>query len=563
MSAESADIVVIGSGVAGTAVVTKLLMANPKASIIMLEAGGKLKMRDFGHFQNFMITGKLPQDSREIYDSTYDMTYMDRDRPGENVCEGDTTVPLYGSRMFAYGGSTGHWGGWSFRMKPEDFRLRSSLPDSVIQRYPHLIDWPIQYEDLEPYYGEAEHYIGVSGNSEDQTVPRSSRYPYPEFPYTLEDGEVIKALNAMEKPIAFSHLPIARHGFSEKLSHSHAPCQTTGLCKYCPFGARFVAANYLDDLKEHGDYPGFEIRQNAIVEKLLLGSATRVSGVEYLDGPRGKTKTILAGTVVIASGAIEGPKLMMVSKSEHYWRNGIGNDNDLVGRFLVTHPYYFFQAEVPSNLAMLQPQMGFPTLVSRHFDSIEEQARGKFIIVHPSSSPKVDISREMRAGRTSEEVMKKVTDKVRMQLQGIVEVFSRKENRVELPKNLDDRNRFGVRQSKITHNRPSDFDNRMLQIKDTLGEIFKKMGAGDIREENKVSWRADHAGCTTRMSESPADGVVDRDLKVHGVDNLYVCSNSSFSSLGAVNPTLTLTALSLRLGKHLSEKIYPFAQPPS
>jgi len=56
------------------------------------------------------------------------------------------------------------------------------------------------------------------------------------------------------------------------------------------------------------------------------------------------------------------------------------------------------------------------------------------------------------------------------------------------------------------------------------------------------------------MADDPAQGVVDRNLKVHGVWNVYVCSNGSFSSLGAVNPTLTLTALSLRLAQHLLEQ---------
>jgi len=147
----NADIVVIGSGVAGTAVVTKLLEANPKASIVMLEAGGKVRMRDFGMFQNFMVTGKLPQDSRTIYDSTYDQSYPDRDTPGENTANGDTRIPLNGARMFAYGGSTGHWGGWSFRMKREDFELASRLRAQGITN-PHVIDWPISYDTLEEFH---------------------------------------------------------------------------------------------------------------------------------------------------------------------------------------------------------------------------------------------------------------------------------------------------------------------------------------------------------------------------------------------------------------------------
>ena len=69
-----------------------------------------------------------------------------------------------------------------------------------------------------------------------------------------------------------------------------------------------------------------------------------------------------------------------------------------------------------------------------------------------------------------------------------------------------------------------------------------------------ISWRADHAACLTRMSDSSKTGGVDKNLKIFDVDNLYVLSNASFSSLGAVNPTLTLTALSLKLSDHLNQQ---------
>ncbi len=70
-----------------------------------------------------------------------------------------------------------------------------------------------------------------------------------------------------------------------------------------------------------------------------------------------------------------------------------------------------------------------------------------------------------------------------------------------------------------------------------------------------VDWGAHHATCTTRMSHSPELGVVGADLKIHGVDNVFVCSNASFSTLSTINPTLTLAALALRLGDHLTQKM--------
>jgi choline dehydrogenase-like flavoprotein len=538
-------IIIVGSGVAGTALASKVLKHSPDCSIVILEAGGKLKLRDFELFQNFLITNKLPYDNQNIYDSCTDLPYPDRDKPGENVFIGDTQIPMNGSRAILYGGSTVHWGGWAFRLKPEDFKLRTNLEAKNIEA-PDTLDWPISYNDLEPYYCEAEHFIGVSGNSADTVTPRSQGYPYREFPFTLEDGLFIEAFEKFETPIQYSHLPIARYGVSQT-NKSHAPCQTTGLCKYCPFGARFAAANNLDDLVLSGQYPNLSVRQNIIVEEILMNSRSQASGVKYLDKSKNKTLTLEGDIVILATGAIEGPKLLHRSVSE-FWKNGIGNDQDLVGRFLISHPYFFFKAILPDNKLMLQPEMGFPTFVSRHFDSIDEQHKGKFILINPPSSPKVNLAREMSSGKTKEQILDSIRENVMIQLQGLIEVFSNRNNRVL---NTEKRNRFGMRQTEIHHSKDAKFDERKNEIETIVKQIFEKMGAVNVGEETPISWRADHSACTTRMSMSPEDGVVDSDLKIHGVDNIYVCSNSSFSSLGAVNPTLTLTALSLRLGDHL------------
>src|SRR5258708_8097054 len=218
------DTLIIGSGVAATAVAETLLAADANASILMLEAGTRVKTKDFGLWEHYLITGKLP------YDPFKDLAYPQRDVPGENVSAGGTEVPLDGARVFAYGGSTLHWGGWSFRLKPEDFHLKSNTGEAL--------DWPYGYEVLEPYYCRAEYHLAVSGDSADPLLPRSADFPFRAFPYTLEDKIFADALDALS--IRPGSLPISRHGVSAVPSRQ-APCQTTGTCKYCPFGARYVA----------------------------------------------------------------------------------------------------------------------------------------------------------------------------------------------------------------------------------------------------------------------------------------------------------------------------------
>jgi choline dehydrogenase-like flavoprotein len=530
------ETIIIGSGVAGAALVSRLLKKNPNASIVMLEAGSKIEMKNFAQYQNYVISGQTP------YASCQDLNYPDRDKPGENTST-DKNLTLRGARLLMYGGSTVHWGGWSFRLKPEDFRLKSLWKIGI--------DWPINYDDLEPYYGQAEHYIGVAGNSDSAIVPRSTPYPYPAYPFTLEDQ---KFRSALEKfGYEYTNMPIARHGISDTES-THAPCKTTGTCKYCPFGARYVAANYLDDLIKYNDYPNFKIIKNAFVQTINMVSKGKTDGVVYKDQNTKEEITLHADKIIVAAGAIESAKLLLRSTSK-FWENGIGNDNDLVGRNLITHPYFIYQAEIDSNPERLQPEMDFPTLVSRHFDSTAEQNEGKFILVSPPTAPfpanengnANSLVKLMQMGYTREQIDKIVTGKTFVQIHGIMEVFSELENRIE---NLDKTNHLGLLETSVIFKQPVTFNERMKKVEKYIENIFTEMGAKNMKQI-MMSWRADHAACLTRMSDAPETGVVDKDLKIFNVDNVYVLSNSSFSSLGAVNPTLTLTALSLRLSDHL------------
>jgi choline dehydrogenase-like flavoprotein len=524
------DTLIIGSGVAAAAIAQRQLEADPKASILILEAGRRVRTKDFGIWQHYLVTGRLP------YESCRDLDYPQRDDAGENASVGATPMPLLGARLFVYGGSTMHWGGWAFRLKPEDFKLKTYTGQGG--------DWAITYETLEPYYGQAEEYLAVSGDSTDRMVPRSTEYPFRPFPLTLQDQPLAKAFKTLG--LSFGHLPIARRGVANKPSR-HAPCQTTGTCKYCPFGARYVASNYLDDIREWNDYSNFEIRLGAAVQRINLASKTRVSSVDYLDLNNGDQVTVKAQRIIVAAGTIESSKLLLRSTSAD-WPKGLGNGGDMVGRNLVTHPYFVFTGMTAKNPLKLQPEMNFPTLVSRHFDSPEEQAAGKFILVNPPDTVPINLAGLMQAGYTREEIDAHVSGPVKVQVHGMIEVFGRASNRVT---NLTGRNRFGLPQTSVDYSAGAGFMPRMTEVKKRVQQIYRAMGA-ELKDDPSISWRADHAGSTCRMNADPTEGVVDADLRVHGIENLFVCSNAVFPAIGSINPTLTLTALALRLGDHLN-----------
>ena len=416
--------------------------------------------------------------------------------------------------------------------EPEDFNLYSNTGKGL--------DWPIKYEDLEKYYCLAEAYLGVSGDSKSTNPPRSKDYPFPEFPYTNQDRNLALAFEKLN--ISHENLPIARRNVAQSESR-HAPCQTTGTCKYCPFGAKYVATDYLNDMVNYGNHPNLKIHTGLYAEKILMSSKNRAIGIRTKSRVDGQSVDIYAHTIIVSSGAIEAAKLLQRSTSSE-WASGIGNDNGLVGKFLISHPFFSFSAILNENKDALLPEMDFPTLCSRHFDSPEEQSMMKFILLNP---PNIHLASLMKEGLPTKEIQQKIKGKCRIKLDGMLESFPYEYNQIE---NLNIKNRFGMFQTKVTYTSDPKFDFRVNQIQGEVEKIFKAMGAQSTGEFT-VSLRADHASSLTRMSNSCESGVVDENLKVHGVDNLFVCSNSVFPSGGSVNPTLTLVALSIRLSEHL------------
>ncbi len=512
--------VIIGSGIAGTTIAGDILRSNNKASILMLEAGPKIQMKDLGLWWEHVISDKTP------YDFCKDLSVGDK----ENMSVGKTPWVFRDSRVMTFGGSTVRWGGWTPRMKPEDFELFSRTGQAT--------DWPITYNDLEPFYCSAEDLMGVSGDSSDNYVPRSKTFPLEPFPYTNSDGIMIDAFDNLG--ISYSKMPLARH--------QH--CMTIGTCNYCPLGAKYSASDVLDVLLNNKSYPNFTVMSEAPVSELIVDSKEIVTGANYFDKTSGETKTARGKCFIVCSGTYESPKLLQNSKSE-YWHNGIGNDKDLVGRFLTVHPFLYVRGKHSNNPMKMQKEVDFPTLISRHYDTPEEQANGKLFLLKSRSRPNLDLSREMIKGTPKDKLLELSVGEMEVEIQGFMEEFSNMNNRVEIGKG---KNRFGLPQTKVNFSWNQGFEERVNKRLDIMKNVINNMGF-DIVMSGIRPVRGEHAASTCKMNNDHKYGVVDANLKVHGTDNLYICSNAVFPNLGAASPTLTLAALSLRLADHIQKKL--------
>ena len=514
--------VIIGSGVAAASIAQKLLAKDSKASVIILEAGKRVPLKDRRKWWDFISTGINP------YDDFHDLKLSK-----ENQSIGDETWHFRESRLMGRGGSTVHWGGWSLRLKEKDF--------DTCSRTGRGADWPISYDDLENFYCRGEEFLGVSGSAKDscgqESPARSKPYPLDAFPFVEADRPMIRAFEELE--ISFGHMPMARF----------RKCMTTGTCRYCPFGARFTAAYVLDELEDKQQYPNFEFAAESPCVELIVGEKNQVEAVKYFSTKSQKIEKVTGERFIVASGSYESPKLLLQSVSKH-WPNGLGNDYDLVGRYLISHPFLHVRCVLPTNANRWNQELDFPTLMSRHFDSPEEQPHGKFFLFKDRSRPKVDLASKMIAGTSRLDIHRASSGPMEFELQAFMEEFSNPNNRVLVG---DGKNRIGLPQTKVDFSRNSDFRERANRRLKTMAEIVSKTG-GTIIKSAVRSQRGDHAASTCRMGTSPSNSVVDENLRVHGVENLWVCSNAVFPTGGAINPTLTLVALSIRLADHLAGK---------
>lgn len=515
----SAEVCILGSGVAGGVVAQELLDAG-LSDILMVEAGSPVVMRDMRTWYDVFTAGLNPFANHTYQEADYDNA-------------GGTPIRLKGRHLRARGGSTLHWAGLSYRLKPEDFRLASNTGQGV--------DWPIAYADLEPYYAKSEATLQVAGEASDLGhPPRSGPFPLPAFPAQEIEGPFIQAM----KDLGFStqHACWARNSRS---IHGMSECLRTGTCEYCPVGGRFTGDQLIARLEARR---GFRLLTDTLALRLRFSSRELAASAELVERATGERHTIEAGSFVICAGGVESPKLLLASLSE-WWPKGVGNQSGQLGRFLTDHVYQKCAGRtIQPNRGRLANQLWFNTTASRHFDDAGTQAAGKFLLTPEYQFPPL-LERMSEGGRTPEivgELERSCVHAVQFQL----EQHPSEANFLELGKERDS---IGLPRTLIRHTLTRQAESAVAQARTTCETILRRMGCTELSwNQAKLS---SHLSGTCRMSASPEAGVVDENLKVHGTSNLHVCSSAVFPSIGAVNPTVTIVALAHRLGRHLGQEL--------
>lgn len=526
---ESADVCVIGAGLAGGLIGWELARRGLKVTI--LEAGPRHKLRDRRTYTEALVSGLEPGPAwasdlpeRDVYSNAGEINYP---------------VNLY--RAKGVGGSTLAWGGQTLRFLQNDFRMKTL----------HGVgeDWPISYAELEPFYTKAERALGVAGTNDNPFASRrSADYPMPAFPFSAADRFFQEGCKKLG--IVVHSIPWARNSTSYDGRPVCKAFSTCGTYKICPILAQYTSEVHVERALATGNAT---LITGAAVVRLLTDAKKRVSRAVYRM-PDGSEAAQSARLFVLAAHTVESARLLLLSESSQF-ADGLANGSGMVGRNFMERPAIAVHGSVKDKI--FPHRIGFPTAASMQFcDPKDRHERGGIKLeFHNFSGPtphNIVASSGNWGSALAEEVRRSFGHQVAVE--AAIEQLPDPNNTVTLDPDL--RDHFGDPAPKITYGFGAYEKAALAEATRLATEILVAVGAEDIEKEESEDKKdhgfAGHPMGTCRMGDDPRTSVVDRDLRAHEVPNLFVVGASTFVTASSLQPALTIAALAIRAAEHIA-----------
>ncbi|MGH7025507.1 MAG: GMC family oxidoreductase [Caulobacteraceae bacterium] len=499
---EAVDFVIVGTGAGGAPLMAGL--AESGFSVVAFDAGPYFRpLEDFASDETEQ--NKLYWNDQRIVDGPNPIV-MGGKNSGKSV-----------------GGSTVHYAMVSLRIRPERFKSRSLLGYGA--------DWPLDWREMWEYYAKAERALAISGPVTYPWGPPRPPYPYRE--HELSGAAELLARGAEALGIAWTPTPLAT--VSAPRGRSPA-CVYRGFCRFgCSTNAK---QSQLVTFIPKALAAGAEIRDLAMVGRVETGAAGRATGVHYQR--EGRWRFQKARNVVVAGYAIETPRLLLASASPLF-PDGLANRSGLVGRNLMTQANQAVFGVMEDEVRWYKAP---PSLtITEHWNYHDHpDFMGGYVWMAQGPLPiewaTIQTSSRGLWGQKLVDEMAWYNHQVGLKMVG--EMLPNEANRVTLD---DETDQYGLKIARITY---AWGENDKKLIDHALGQMqasLEAVGARDIfRQEDDTC----HLAGTARMGFDPETSVVDADCRSWDIPNLWICDGSVFPTSGAVNPSLTIIAISLR-----------------
>ncbi|MFC5467264.1 GMC family oxidoreductase [Cohnella suwonensis] len=547
------DVIIVGAGAAGGILGREL--SDSGLSVCVLERGPMLATKEVSMDE---LRFPIRQNLLWATPKNGGMTWRPHSRASTQKAFPRIPQLLDG---WGPGGSMNHWGGASWRFEPTVFKaldVWGQIPDGAIA------NWPLTYEDLEPYYTKFEYRLGVSGDASQMMYgpPRSKPYPLP----PLEQGYATNHFAQASRELGYRPFPMP----AGIISRDYQGRKRTGYCGFCMGYECTVDAKSntrVTELKEALKNPNFTLLTDRYVYKITMSSQRHADGVVCMDS-NGTVYELTSSIVIVAANTLYNVWLLLLSRNQ-YAPNGIGNQHGQVGKYFHQHAYCgvagLFDERMDVHIGPSEPLMAITNYTEDRFDHTGLGfVMGGFIFG----------AHAVGAAGQPLEFVKNIPLPEGVPAWGpifkefVVETFSRyylvlslltdppmRSSFIDLDPQAT--NRLGLPLPRVTFDWSPQkkamhrfFYSKMTEILQAA-RAQKIWGGDDVQSP----WELSHPSGGTRMGEDERVSVTDRYGKVHGVRNLFVAGNSLFPTMSAFNPTETIGALAYWQADYIKQAV--------
>lgn len=532
----SADVIIVGAGIAGMTAAHRLAQAGVR--VIALDAGPRVdRTQALDTYRSALI--KTPESPFPRTEHAPYPTILDVGADAYYVQDGPELFKSTYLRLV--GGTTWHWLGTTLRLLPSDFRLHAEFGVGV--------DWPIDYEELEPWYVAAEVELGVAGSG-DLGSPRSAAYPMEPVPLSWSDSQIAEAIAGIGH-----ELTITAQARNTTPYDGRPPCCGSASCiPLCPIVARYDASVHVGK----AEAAGVEIIDNAVAHRIEIDGDGLVSAILALR-PDGDELRVTGRLYVLAAHAIETAKLLLMSRTDAL-PDGLANQSDQVGRNLMDHPIQLSWAVSGRPLGQYRGPLSTAGIDATR-ELASRDARAAFRVEFgndgwrwPVGDPAHRVPSLLAVGLRGRALADALADRCsrELRLSSMTEQLPDPANRI-VP-DFDNLDAIGLPRPRIRYSIDGYVRSGLDDARAVHQQIFAALAADEIQHRGEFEG-AGHLMGTYRMGLDPATSVVDADLRAHQHPNLFMLGSGVFPTGGTANPTLTIVALALRAAATIIEDL--------